>query len=324
MKLRYLITCVLALALASSTPAQMTNTKGTTQSSWKIGTGANQLSLTNSSGALSLTNGLTVSGGTVNFTGASLTLSSINNTPIGNSTPSTGGFTSITVTSGAVVTNLNAEKFNGKTMESSYTVGGIMFMSTGGLLADNGGPGSSGQFLISNGGGAPVWKSLSSSNIFVGDSGGIPRDVALSGDATLSNTGVMTIAGSAVTAAKLADAVADYIPKVTLSAGAEGSDTIAVTVQLKDIQGNNLSTNAVLEWVISDSATSAAATAESPTVAYTTGEQWSVITANKRESGMTNTSGVLVLGVTLTGAHTIYLLVKCGAIVANVTLTFAA
>ncbi len=58
--------------------------------------------------------------------------------------------------------------------------------------------------------GAPVWGSavasaLTSTHIFVGNGGGVATDVALSGDATLANTGAITIANSAISTAKIAD-----------------------------------------------------------------------------------------------------------------------
>ncbi len=49
---------------------------------------------------------------------------------------------------------------------------------------------------------------LTNAHIFVGNASNLPADVALSGDATISNAGALTIANLAVTAAKLAsDAV---------------------------------------------------------------------------------------------------------------------
>lgn len=50
-----------------------------------------------------------------------------------------------------------------------------------------------------------VASSLTSAHIFVGNGSNVATDVALSGDATLANTGAMTIANSAITTAKIND-----------------------------------------------------------------------------------------------------------------------
>lgn len=47
--------------------------------------------------------------------------------------------------------------------------------------------------------------SLTNTHILVGNGSGVAADVALSGDATLANTGAMTIANNAITAAKVSD-----------------------------------------------------------------------------------------------------------------------
>ncbi len=47
---------------------------------------------------------------------------------------------------------------------------------------------------------------LTSAHIFVGNGSGVATDVALSGDATLANTGAMTIANNAITTAKILNA----------------------------------------------------------------------------------------------------------------------
>lgn len=48
--------------------------------------------------------------------------------------------------------------------------------------------------------------SLTSAHILVGNGSGVAADVALSGDATLANTGALTIANNAIVAAKVSDA----------------------------------------------------------------------------------------------------------------------
>ena len=53
--------------------------------------------------------------------------------------------------------------------------------------------------------------SLTNTHILVGNVSNVPTDVAMSGDATIANTGAVTIANSAVTNAKLANMAAHTI-----------------------------------------------------------------------------------------------------------------
>lgn len=74
--------------------------------------------------------------------------------------------------------------------------------------------------------GVPVWgaavaSGLTDGHIFVGDGSDIAQDVALSGDATLDNTGALTIANSAITTAKIAANAVDGT-KIALASQAAG------------------------------------------------------------------------------------------------------
>lgn len=64
---------------------------------------------------------------------------------------------------------------------------------------------------------APSQITLTNTNILVGDGTGNAADVALSGDATMANTGAMTIAASAVTPSKTGFVV---VPSAAVSAQA--------------------------------------------------------------------------------------------------------
>jgi hypothetical protein len=73
--------------------------------------------------------------------------------------------------------------------------------------------GSSGQVLSTNGSGVLSWaaaltNSLSSGKIIVGNASNLTEAMTMSGDATISNTGALTIANSAVTDAKVATGIA--------------------------------------------------------------------------------------------------------------------
>jgi hypothetical protein len=75
--------------------------------------------------------------------------------------------------------------------------------------------GTSGQLLMSNGSSAPTWAStsslgftpvgspLASGSIWVGNASNLATAVAMSGDATLASTGVLTITNNAITSAKI-------------------------------------------------------------------------------------------------------------------------
>lgn len=101
---------------------------------------------------------------------------------------------------------------------------------------------------------------LPSTNILVGNGSNVPTAVAMSGDATLANTGALTIANTAVSKAKLAAviqpaAVIKYAAQYTTTGGA-AAEAITVTgalstdlafVQLVDDGTNNVTVlNAVM------------------------------------------------------------------------------
>jgi hypothetical protein len=69
---------------------------------------------------------------------------------------------------------------------------------------------------------------LTSAHIFVGNVSNVATDVAMSGDATLANTGALTIANKAVSLAKMADmATSSLIYRKTAGAGAPEVNTLA-------------------------------------------------------------------------------------------------
>lgn len=81
-------------------------------------------------------------------------------------------------------------------------------------------------------GNAGLSTTLSSGNIFVGNESNVATGVAMIGDATMANTGALTIADGAVTLAKLASGVAPagvikFMGQVTTTGG---STTQAITV----------------------------------------------------------------------------------------------
>lgn len=131
------------------------------------------------------------------------------------------------------------------------------------------------------------------------------------------------LTAGAVAAANLADAVADEILTATATVGAEASNVIRVTMQIKDAQGNNLSGVRKVDWNLSDTASAASETAQAPTVAYINGAAWQSVTANKKAAAFTDSTGKLVLDVTLSGAYTIYAVCAVGGKVCSVALVYA-
>jgi len=75
---------------------------------------------------------------------------------------------------------------------------------------------------------------LTSAHIFVGNTGGVATDVALSGDATLTNAGVLTIANDAITTAKILNA---SVTLAKLAAGITPSHIVKFADQVTTVGG---------------------------------------------------------------------------------------
>jgi len=110
--------------------------------------------------------------------------------------------------------------------------------------------GTSGQVLSSNADGTLVWangmtNALTNSNILIGDGANLAKQVALTGDATLANTGAITIVTNAVTSAKIADG--------TILVSDLANDAVE-TAKIKDanVTASKLATDAVVTTKIKD------------------------------------------------------------------------
>jgi hypothetical protein len=138
--------------------------------------------------------------------------------------------------------------------------------------------------------------------------------------------GAIQVKDGGVTAAKLADAVADEILTASLAVGAEGgSSDISVTIQIKDAQGNSLSKEILIEAWVADGTTGwECTTAPNGGVTVTTGVAADVPTADKRLRCVTNTSGQAVIQLIDSGTPTYYLRVSVGGkVYTSAAITFA-
>jgi hypothetical protein len=75
---------------------------------------------------------------------------------------------------------------------------------------------------------------LTNAHIFVGNSSNVATDVAMSGDATIANTGAVTIANNAITTVKIADA---NVTLAKLAAGITPSHVIKFASQVTTVGG---------------------------------------------------------------------------------------
>ena len=115
------------------------------------------------------------------------------------------------------------------------------------------------------------------------------------------------------------------IVKANLSVGAESSDTIAVTLQVQDAQGNSLSERFLLHAWLSDSQYGGECTAApNSSTSWSTGTQLEEITTDKRWTVITDATGKAVLDISDSGTPTFYLNIEIdGRIYTSSAITFA-
>lgn len=152
----------------------------------------------------SITAGTGLSGGTITTSGTIALANSTANTLAGYN--NSGVFSDVTIGTGLTL--------SGGTLTAS---GAVTSVSN-----------SDGTLTISPTTGAVVASlaALTSTNILVGNGSNIATGVALSGDATLANTGALTIAAGAITNAKLANMAASYTVKANPTTAAAAPQDI--------------------------------------------------------------------------------------------------
>jgi hypothetical protein len=146
----------------------------------------------------------------------------------------------------------------------------------------------------------------------------VAGDVAVGGNATV--TGNLTITGaldpaggtvpsaSSVTAAKLADAVADALVVATIvSLGAEAAHKRLLTIQMKDLQGNNLAV-ATKFWLCRISAADASYVVSDEGAGSITYDD----TVVDRTLCVTDATGLAQIGITDTAAETVTVAIGSG------------
>lgn len=145
------------------------------------------------------------------------------------------------------------------------------------------------------------------------------------GDGLAFDSGEFSIAAGGVAEAMLANAIADAIPTITLAVGDETGDAIAVTIQAKDIQGNNNANRFLFSCWLSDAAYGAeTATGPDGTVSFTTGTLLEEVTASKRWLAVGDATGKAILSIGHSTTGTWYLNVAInGRVYASSAITFA-
>lgn len=129
---------------------------------------------------------------------------------------------------------------------------------------------------------------------------------------------------SIVQTAQVSDAIQDAIMGApTITAGAESANTITVTVQLKDLAGNNLASVGRFRWWLSD-AQNQGETAAAPSggVSVTSGYVLKEVTLNKQYDLLTLSTGALSINVVEAAAKSFWVHAEHDGRVASLQITF--
>lgn len=215
------------------------NIKGTVNSSLKIGPPVSALTLTNSSGVLSLSGGLTTNGGGV------ATLGAVSASGVITSTYNAVGAPMVIADTDKVV-NLQADSVDGFHFGLG-SAGGVTYQASSSNITSSA-AGTAGQILVSGGTGAPTWLGLTSANIFVGNGSNVPTGVAMTGDITISNAGVTAVGSSKITSAMIVDATIATGDMATSSVNTNA--ILDGTITVDDMASNSVATGHIVNATI--------------------------------------------------------------------------
>lgn len=127
------------------------------------------------------------------------------------------------------------------------------------------------------------------------------------GDVTDSRAIIFNPAEGEIQKETLDADVQGRVPTVGFTIGAESGNARDITIQLKDVSGNNLSAVRAIEIWLADSTTGwELTTAPNGGVSIQTGTAMDVPTAGKRLRMMTDASGVAVIRITESGTKNLY------------------
>jgi len=160
------------------------------------------------------------------------------------------------------------------------------------------------------------------------NNGTTPTWTTLTGDVTVNGTGATTVGAGRLDSGTFDTSFsAMFVGGIGWTIGSEASDTINVSVQLKDLQSDdNLVGQFVIHVMLTDNQYATAETGTAATsLAATTGAVLRTITANKRIEAITTTGAVFAFDIEYTGgAKTWYLSVWIdGRVRASAAVTFA-
>jgi len=161
---------------------------------------------------------------------------------------------------------------------------------------------------------AGVGGTLASTQIIVGSSANVATARAMSGDATIGNTGVVALSAARVASLSYEPEVEEATQSVTLRGDAE--------IQVVDGDGDPIDSPALIRvWFAATDL--AAPSATDNTVAVETGTVIHQITEHAQYVILTDATGAAEVRVTVAGAGDRYVMVECGGRVTSTKLEIA-
>ena len=157
-------------------------------------------------------------------------------------------------------------------------------------------------------------------NVVAGVAAKAAANPSATGNVILTKGQIVAPGDAAVTAAKLANAVADQIASLIVTAGVEGAHARTITVQAKDAQGNNLAARVLLDLLVNATSqdTAPAATATDTFAGPTAGVIIQTVTAKAAYRVQTDNTGKYVFVLTHNDAGTNrYIQAACQGLIAT-------